>query len=531
VLRYIAHVHDNRLTHSFQRGAAKIAAATQSLGERDAGDQGEDVEGSGNGVGSSTTITPPTSPAPALASRFKSVELDLQRELSFLRTEVDVVKGKLAEVKKQLRAEIVAKQRAMKADSDAQATIQHLRNELKQLRQQYKITEEKYVEIAARNHDLEARIVEEKMKTAETLNSMNAMLQSQGKSVSVSILPHLKDLRATETTPKGDGGVAESAEKWTSRLGVKMPSEWTPLSDRGGISIPVIRFSAEGDLVVGGGSDGRIHMWSIETGREILGRGRDEPSVGQPVLNVDIKSNIILGTCDRVCYIWRLDRKVPLLEELHKLTGHTGSVVSGALTSDCRHAATGGRKVKIWDVETGDAVRTMDCFSKCLSLDVNGPGTLLVTGHGNKEVRLWDLRTGKRVDSIANLHAAAITSTSFSTDGATILTNGMDNRLSILEVRRLNDAKPVFLQDPEYRTNQWWSKSCLSPSSDLHGTSFAASGSKTGLLHIWDLSSDETDRSDFKQQAHSKPITCVSWSPRGSEIATVDNDGSVILWT
>mmetsp|Transcript_18604 Transcript_18604/g.30350 ORF Transcript_18604/g.30350 Transcript_18604/m.30350 type:complete len:526 (-) Transcript_18604:439-2016(-) len=465
----------------------------------------------------------------ASSRNFPTSVFELQREVLRLRNADDTQKAALGEARTALKNEHDAKVRCEELYLNCLTDMEILRNELVTLKSQQKKSEEKYLEVVAKNHDLEARIVEEKMKIAETLNSMNSMLEQQQQRSEASQNSH--DNSKQKFVSGAAGSIVElsddpnSAKTWLSNVGVTLPTEWKMLSEPQGISIPSICYNSDGTRLVSGGSDGIIQLWSTEYGMKL---SDCSANIKQPVLSVDMKGEFVLGTGDRVCHIFKAQESRHRLKSVHRLTGHATSVVAGRLTPDCRYAATAGRKVKVWDVKTGDCTRTIDCYSKCLSLDVNEEGTILVTGHADKAIRLWDLRNGQRLDMVSQLHKAPITSVSFSKSGEYILTSAMDHALAVLDARNTGTCKPTILVHQEYRANPWWSKACFSPGTDRSGVLYAASGSKNGSLHIWNTKSGECV---YNQKAHNLAITCVVWSPAGSSLATCDNDGAIMHWT
>jgi WD40 repeat protein len=317
---------------------------------------------------------------------------------------------------------------------------------------------------------------------------------------------------------------------------VSLPTEWRVLSEPHGVSIASLCFSSDGSELVTCGADGVVQVWSVPLGRKLAGC---VGFTGLPVNSVDTKGSLVLASSDRACWVWQQpqqqqqqqqqhESKAPL-KLLHKLTGHASTVVTAKLTPDSRHAASGGREIKLWDIATGDCTRTIDAFSKCLALDVNEQGSLLVTGHADKGLRLWDLRTAKRVDAVEALHTAPITSVAFSRDGDRVLTCSMDHSLEVLRTTALQrHDQRLRLAHPEFRTNPWFCKACISPGADRDGSLLAACGAKDGGLYVWALSSRRTV---YAQKAHSEAVTCAAWSPLGTQLATCDTAGAVLLWT
>ena len=445
----------------------------------------------------------------------------LRREVLFVRNENETLKSKIIAIQAALDIKISECERSELAERDSQETILALTNELKTLRVSFKNMEEKIVQVIGKNHDLEARILEEKLKMAETLNSMNEIFDKPGKK-RIPVVDRIADTGS-------DTDLAHSMAKlsWgeTTAVESRLPMSYHLLSaGLQGISIPSIAYNNNGHFIASGGSDGTIQMWEPAYSMKLDGCCAN---IKQPVLSISMSGNTLLATSERLCYIFSYKGDNQSLALGYTLSGHTGSIVAGKLTADSRFAITGGRRLKVWDVASGKCLRTIECYSKCLSVDVNISGNSIVSGHADKAVRMWDLRTGDRTDAITTVHKQGVTSVSFSPTGRHVLTNSMDSSLAILESSSFERTKPVYLTHPEYRTNPWWSKSTFSPGPDNNGFNFVASGSKDGALHIW---STNKNQSVYVQKSHSQPINCVAWRPDGRQIATCDNAGAIFLW-
>mmetsp|Transcript_35853 Transcript_35853/g.44485 ORF Transcript_35853/g.44485 Transcript_35853/m.44485 type:complete len:327 (+) Transcript_35853:920-1900(+) len=272
-----------------------------------------------------------------------------------------------------------------------------------------------------------------------------------------------------------------------------------------------------------GGADGNVRLWSLSTKscNSVLRSSSSSGGVAtNAILNVDIRNKFILGCgSDRSCRIWSLETE----RLLHKFTGHSGKIYTGKFSPDCKIVATGStdRKVMIWDLESGHRLRSLSCGSTCNSLDINEDGTLLVTGHQDNRIRLWDLRANVQQIKVVQVHTGQVTSTSFSSDGHSILTNSMDNSLCVF-----NDINTMvashYLKHNEFRTRSVWSRSCFSPTAK-----YAAAGSIDGAVYIWDVMAEKVEK---VLRSHTSTVTGMAWSKPGNRLATCDQTGFVVMW-
>ncbi|KAF8967493.1 hypothetical protein BDZ97DRAFT_524061 [Flammula alnicola] len=160
---------------------------------------------------------------------------------------------------------------------------------------------------------------------------------------------------------------------------------WPPeLQQLRGHKLPVraVAFSPDGSKIASGSDDATIRVWDSYTGNEII------PPLG----------------------------------------GHSGGILSVAL-SDTRvvSAATDGT-IRVWDIITGKEIlgllpiggrRSYAVISVALSPD----GSKIVSGLVDGTVRVWDINSGQEILRASKGHAHAVTYASFSPDGSTIMSS------------------------------------------------------------------------------------------------------------
>ena len=220
---------------------------------------------------------------------------------------------------------------------------------------------------------------------------------------------------------------------------------------------------------------------------------------------------------DRSCRVWSLETE----RIVHKFTGHAGKVHATQFSPDGKILVTGGsdRKLMIWDVKSGNRLRSVSAVSTINSLDINESGSLVVTGHTDSKVRVWNLSNGSLVRA-EKIHTGPITSALFLKSGDQVITNGLDNKIHIMETESLKIVKTIT--DPEYRT-----KSSLCQAAIRRDGMYVMSGSSDGRVFVWDVVNEITNS---VLRAHTSPVIATTWSPNGAYVATSDQSGWVVLW-
>lgn len=148
-----------------------------------------------------------------------------------------------------------------------------------------------------------------------------------------------------------------------------------------------------------------------------------------------------------------------------------------------------------------------------------------------------------------------------------LLTAGKDGVLNVLEARRFvpiaqlrcamhppttpccrRNAQSVRDSHPDFRVSTGWAGVCLSADSK-----YAAAGSADGTLLVWQVDTKKVvfkkkehtyvtahhcrrrrrwhnERAADPASAHRSAITCVDWSPLGTQLASCDKSGAIVLW-
>ncbi|MCX7016492.1 MAG: MBL fold metallo-hydrolase [Candidatus Sumerlaeota bacterium] len=141
-------------------------------------------------------------------------------------------------------------------------------------------------------------------------------------------------------------------------------------------------------------------------------------------------------------------------------------------------------------------------------------GSMLATGGWDGSARLWDVETGKAVRTFAN-HTMAVTSVAFSPDGRLLAVGSDDTTATLLEaatgrlLRRLEGHVGYVLSVAFSPDGRW-----------------LASSTAHGRVKLWDLSNEQEPRT---LDGHSMAVYSVVFSPDGRQLVSGSRDATILF--
>ncbi len=114
-------------------------------------------------------------------------------------------------------------------------------------------------------------------------------------------------------------------------------------------------------------------------------------------------------------------------ELIRSFEGHTGSVKTVAVSPDGKLAASGSgwpsgdKTIRIWDIETGEQLHSLDHGANVLSLAFSPDGQRVVACGSSPQLTLWDVHSGNLRRMYVAEDATYFDQVSYTPDGTTII--------------------------------------------------------------------------------------------------------------
>lgn len=272
-----------------------------------------------------------------------------------------------------------------------------------------------------------------------------------------------------------------------------------------------IAFSYDSQILVSGGDDNTVRLWDLTTGshsKTLPGHGGWVWAVAfSPTtdLIVTCSDNYIIKICD-----------VQTAKCLRTIKGHTAEVRSLALSPDGQIIAAGSsdRTTRLWHLGSNHCDKILRENLHWVSAVAFSPdGQVLATG--SDRLKLWNAQSGQYLKTLHG-HSSLVNSIVFNRTGDMLVTGSCDNTAKLWQLE-----SGQCLQTFQAHTNWIWAVA-LSPDDRILAT---ASGDTTARL--WDINTGECLKI---LRGHSGQIWAIAFSPDGQIVATGSDDCTIKLW-
>jgi WD40 repeat protein len=279
-------------------------------------------------------------------------------------------------------------------------------------------------------------------------------------------------------------------------------------------SISSVAFSPDGKYLATSDTNGEICLWrGFADGEQLLSCKEHTSRIWCIAFSPDGRT---LASCssDRTVKLW----DVSTGQCLRTLRGHTTRIWCVAFAPDGKTLASSSddQTVKLWNVSNGECLKTLEGHSSAVrAISFSPDGQTLTSGSKDRTIKLWDIDTGQAIRTMQG-HTDWVWSVAFSSDGQTLVSGSYDKTVKLWDANTGECLKTL-----QGHIGRIW---CVAFSPD--GRTFA-SGCENQTVKLWDTSTGECLKT---LRGHIGRIWCIAFSPDGRTLVSGCENQTVKLW-
>ncbi|MBD2057508.1 NACHT domain-containing protein [Oculatella sp. FACHB-28] len=298
-------------------------------------------------------------------------------------------------------------------------------------------------------------------------------------------------------------------------------------------SIMSVSFNPDGSLLATGDLDGKICLWRVVNGQQVLTLQGHTGWIWAVTFSPDGKT---LASCSHDSLIRLWDVQNIDLEQHNPanwdqasasnhlpgacpktLRGHLSRVWTIAFSPDGQMLASGSDdQIRLWNVRDGTCLAVLQGHTGGVtSVSFSPNGQILASGSEDSSIRLWSIDHGTTLKTLQG-HAHWVRAVAFSPDGQTLASSSDDRTVRLWEVKTGTCRRTL-----QGHTG-WVTSLSFSPNGQM-----LASSSEDASVRLWSVQ----DGTCFTLlQGHSSCVWEVAFNPNGQTLASGSADRSARLW-
>ncbi|ORZ19470.1 WD40-repeat-containing domain protein [Absidia repens] len=263
--------------------------------------------------------------------------------------------------------------------------------------------------------------------------------------------------------------------------------------------------------------------------------------------------------------------------QVHELEGDTEIVTSLAVKPNGQHVVSASRSMslRVWDLETGECVRTMNKAhdAPVIVMTIDPTSTLVATGSADASIKVWDIDKGycthnlrghggvvsavkfhrfndkwylasgaddctvrvwdlqsRQCIAVLKSHVSVVRGLDFSSDGQTLISGSRDKVVNVWDwqAKKLKTTFPIYetLETVGFVAKDTDLSAYGRPTSEVFYT-----GGDKGTLRLWELDTGKLIQ-EQEQEANSKhTISDVIYSAASQNLVAITNDQNILFYS
>jgi WD40 repeat protein len=282
-----------------------------------------------------------------------------------------------------------------------------------------------------------------------------------------------------------------------------------------------LTFSPDGALIAGAANHDELNVWRVEDGSLKVTLTGHNAGIKSVAFSPDGKY-LATGSLDNSIIIWQVsDWSI-----LKTLKAHESFVNSLAFSPDSKVLASGGedRRVILWQVESGEVLHRLDDpIQRVGNVAFSSDGGLIAAASAENRARVWLVKSGELLWTL--LGPNGIYRLAFSPHGSTLATGSwsvvpfVGDPTAPIIFWDMSDGSRIRVTDEMTVAYSM----VFSPD----GALLFSGAEKNFGVHVWRVADGSLI---WELMGHQDKVTAVAINAQGTQIASGDRSGKIILW-
>lgn len=299
-------------------------------------------------------------------------------------------------------------------------------------------------------------------------------------------------------------------------------------------------FSADASLLLTSGSvPGEVILWDLPVDEGTAQPRHALRALGNFVTNLALSRDgekMAITSQDGVAIVYDITGDQP--EELHRVFGHSGTILDIEFSPDGEQLGTAGLDgtARLWNASTagpGELLAANLPAGRATDMALSPDERLLALAYADSPTWLFDAATGEPLFSMEGFADRMVDeffrgqySVSFSPDSSRLATGGADGFAHIWDVETGERLLAIDAHDPAVATGGGTSFGATAVRFSPDGSRLASGGSD-GWVRVWDA---QTGEELFSFMANEIGVRYMEYSPDGRLLATAGESETANIW-
>jgi len=298
-------------------------------------------------------------------------------------------------------------------------------------------------------------------------------------------------------------------------------------------AVVAVGFTSDARYVFSASKSGELKFWERESLTQMPHFGGNN---ADPIRSILPLGDVVYASTEsNALQVWDMTSGKHSTISVEVETNKEGAVQSlcrGATDNQILFAGTADRGVHLTEAKTGKSIRFYSHTAYCKSATLSTDQSLIAAGTMDNKVIVWG-KSDSKAEVVLTGHTGNVNTVVFTPDSKFILSGSQDKTVRLWD---LSQKKQIW----SFPVGQYVNSLSISPDGEIFivacGDEQNALASEPGKLLVFSLNelqsygTSKKDKQPIVLRGHTKAVTALRFSSKGSILATGSVDNTIILW-